>query len=46
MQRSGHKECEYFEWANEEELGTEMNTVNALLKELRMKEKKILKIEK
>ena len=23
MQRYGHKECEFFEWANDEEVGTE-----------------------
>ena len=46
LQRFGQRECDYFEWANEDALGTESNMVNALLNQLRMKEKKILKLEK
>lgn len=45
LQRSGQRECEFFEWANEEALGTEMNTMIALMKQLNMKEKDIEKLE-
>ena len=46
VQRSGQRECEFFEWANDEALGTEMTIVIALLNQLSMKEKDIVKLEK
>ena len=42
----GQRECDYFEWTDEDALGTEANIVSILLNQLHMKEKKILKLEK